>query len=63
VGGIMTDKEKVISLFRELNIGFSDEEGFVKTYSGDTNNVGYNFFYTEFRFDKDGTFVSMGAYE
>ena len=59
----MTDKEKVISLFLDIGVGFTKSGDNIELNSDDTRNTSYNFFYTEFKFDKDGTFVSVGAYE
>ena len=58
-----TDKEKFIALLDHLEIGFN--EGDDSIVCGDMHErvTGYSGFYTEFEFNDDGDFISMGAWE
>ena len=59
----MTDKEKVIQFLTELGVGFVDDEGDIRCAEGMSKVAGYSTFYTQFSFDDDGSFISIGAYE
>lgn len=63
----MTDLEKLRSLFKEFEIGFTEEdrEGKVTitAYQGAKKIGGYMAFYTSFEFDPKGKFLEMGAWE
>ena len=60
----MTDKEKLVKLFEEFGIGFTEtDDGGIHCTQGDAKISGYCGFSTEFTFTKDGSFVEMGAYE
>jgi hypothetical protein len=58
-----TDKEKLIKLFTEFGIGFTDNENCICTETGDSKNKGYYDFFTQFNFDNNGKFEDMGAFE
>ena len=71
----MTDIEKLKALFDEVGIGYNLAGYMVGSYGseigdlllacheGDYNVKGHPGFFTAFRFDKDGKFVEMGAWE
>ncbi len=62
-----TDKEKLEELLTEFGVGFNQEPSkhrFVISCEAGNNKIGgYCGFYTDFEFDLNGKFVSMGAYE
>lgn len=64
----MKDIDKLKKLLAEFGVGFTvekdrDENDIIECYGGDAKIGGYNCFYTDFNFDKDGKFIEMGAYE
>ena len=73
----MTDLEKVKTLFEELGIGFildnvtslhpestlDDDIIIISCPEGNKKISGYNQFCTDFTFNKDGSFIEMGAWE
>jgi hypothetical protein len=70
----MTSKEKVIALFDEIGLGYAleyeEEKQIVRlsndymTYRGGMAKVdGYTGFYTDFVFDGNGEFKSVGIWE
>jgi hypothetical protein len=65
----MSDKEKVVALFTELGIGFTDspthdgQGTVILCEEGDAKIEGYTCFFTEFFFSPEGEFLSMGAGE
>ncbi|MCK5601424.1 hypothetical protein KAR91_06140 [Candidatus Pacearchaeota archaeon] len=64
----MKDIDKLKKLLTEFGVGFTEEkhrdgDDILECYQGDSNIKGYNCFYTQFIFDKDGSFKHMGAWE
>lgn len=69
----MTDVEKLIELLSSFGVEFSrDNEAksdavvdsdVVTLYCGSEKVGGYCGFFTEFEFDENGTFVTVGAWE
>jgi len=68
----MTDKEKMINLFKDLNISF-EEMKFVGIHMSKnkiiesiltlSEQAGYAGFMAEFYFDRDDNYLSHGVYE
>lgn len=64
----MSDIERLMALFTEFEIGFTtelDHDGtdIIRCEEGGSRVDGYPYFYTDFRFDENGKFVVMGAWE
>lgn len=59
----MTDKEKIISLFKEFGVGMDIDEKSITLTEGASKVTGYNGFVTIFEFSEEGMFVSVGAWE
>ncbi len=66
----MTDKQKLITLLTEfgvkLRLGYAEETDVVvkQSWNGDNPKIeGYAGMYTQFRFDDNGQFISVGAWE
>jgi len=57
----MTDKEKLLKLLSEFGVGFREEGKSVICDEGMDKVEGYPGFFTEFEFDIDGKFLSMGG--
>jgi hypothetical protein len=64
---VKTDLEKVKQLFTELGIGWEEaalnQNTIIRCHEGQARINGYSFFFTDFTFDVNGTFLEMGAYE
>jgi len=60
---IMTDRERVIVLLKDLNVGFEEYEETVVLEGGMEKVSGYPCFYIKFSFDRNGKFEDVGAYE
>ena len=65
--GQVTDYEKLKALFDEFGIGYDEMStgklGYLRCKEGGEKIEGYVEFYTDFDFDKDGNFLTMGAWE
>lgn len=63
----MTDRSKLIALFTEFGIGFTvrtaETGSTVRCEESHPKISGCVDFYTDFTFDKNGTFIEMGAWE
>lgn len=69
----MTDVEKLIELLSSFGVEFSRDDmaradtgkisDVVTLYCGSEKVGGYCGFFTEFEFDENGTFVTVGAWE
>ena len=59
----MTDRERVIVLLKDLNVGFEEYEETVVLEEGMEKVSGYPCFYIKFSFDRNGKFEDVGAYE
>jgi len=65
----MTDKEKLVALFTEFGVGFTEfnaagEDKYVMICEeGKAKIGGYTGFFTEFYFDYEGKFLQMAAGE
>jgi hypothetical protein len=61
----MTDKEKLITLFNELGIQFTEEVNntIICGVNSGEKIQGYFGFYVEFIFGENGNFLNMGIWE
>ena len=59
----MTDREKLKALLTEFDVEFEEEGNDVVCREGKRNIDGYGQFVTVFKFDAEGKFLIMGAWE
>lgn len=59
----LTDKEKLVNLFKEFGVEFIDEDIYITCEQGGEKVKGYYGFVTIFSFTEDGKFINMGAWE
>jgi hypothetical protein len=62
-----TDKQKLIDLLNDFRIKFREESRTITInsdrYGEDSKVSGYMGFFTDFEFDNNGGFISMGIWE
>ena len=59
----MNDKEKLKALLTEFGVVFEEKDNNIVCRDGAEKVGGYLGFFTEFEFDAEGKFISIGAWE
>jgi hypothetical protein len=60
---MITDKEKVLALFKELGIGAYTYENSIVCTQGEEKIGGYRGFSCNFNFTEEGKFIEVDIYE